>query len=121
MFKKILKLLTVSFVFIFLLVSCDKEVIQTPKHESDSIWHMDETSHWFGCVTEGCTSVFEKSEHIWGEWIISKEASCTNFGEEYRKCSICGYEDIRNVAKLDHKYETTFKYDEYGHWHECSI
>ena len=121
MFKKILKLFTVSFVFVFLLVSCDKEIVQTPKHESDSIWHMDETSHWFGCVIEGCTSVFEKSEHIWGEWIVSKEASCTSFGEEYKKCSICGYEQRRNVAKLEHKYDTTFKYDEYGHWHECSI
>jgi hypothetical protein len=99
MIKKIIKLFTFSWIFIFLLVACEGEKTEVPVHESDSIWHIDDTYHWHGCLTENCSSVFDKVEHSWSGWTVSKEPTCTTFGEEYRTCSVCNYEQKKSVSK----------------------
>ncbi len=41
-------------------------------------------------------------DHTYGEWIERTAPSCTVNGEEYRVCSSCGAEDIRDIDSLGH-------------------
>lgn len=42
-----------------------------------------------------------KDDHVWDEWITVKEPTCSEEGEEERKC-LCGETEKKVVAKLDH-------------------
>ena len=42
-------------------------------------------------------------EHIWGEWEITKEATCTENGGKERKC-FCGETEASVIEKLEHDY-----------------
>ena len=43
----------------------------------------------------------EATGHTYGEWSVTKEATCTEAGEEHRVCSVCGHEETREISKLD--------------------
>ncbi len=45
-----------------------------------------------------------KHEHSWGEWTVSKAATCTEDGTAVRKCTVCGEEDdeTRAIKALGH-------------------
>ncbi len=43
-----------------------------------------------------------KLDHTFGDWTISKVASCTAEGEETRMCSVCGETESRPLAKTAH-------------------
>ncbi|MBR6800616.1 MAG: hypothetical protein IKM61_02555 [Eubacteriaceae bacterium] len=43
-------------------------------------------------------------EHVYGEWTVVKEASCTASGMEKRTCT-CGKDETRTIEKLAHKEE----------------
>ena len=42
--------------------------------------------------------------HDLGEWIVSKEATCTENGEEIRECSRCDHTETRYVDATGHSY-----------------
>ena len=42
--------------------------------------------------------------HDLDEWIVSKEATCTENGEEIRKCSRCDHTETRSVDATGHSY-----------------
>lgn len=46
--------------------------------------------------------------HSWGEWTVTKEATCTEAGTRVRTCSICGETETETVAALGH--------DDSGEW-----
>ena len=46
-------------------------------------------------------------EHTFGEWEVTKEATCTAIGQKTRVCSVCEYEEKTDVAKIDHKYSNS--------------
>lgn len=41
--------------------------------------------------------------HSYGDWKVTKEATCTEEGFEHRICSICGDEEIKSISKLNAK------------------
>ena len=41
--------------------------------------------------------------HQWSEWEVTKEATCTEKGEESRTCSVCGETETREVDAHGHK------------------
>ena len=43
-------------------------------------------------------------EHSWSEWTVTKEATCTEKGEETRSCE-CGETETREIPALGHNYE----------------
>ena len=43
-------------------------------------------------------------EHSWSEWTVTKEATCTEKGEETRTCA-CGESETREIAALGHTEE----------------
>ena len=94
---------------------------QNAEHQEDGIYHHDATSHWKGCVAENCDERFEESSHDWSQWETIKEATCTEYGEEERKCDTCERKEKRSVSKKEHTSSILNKSDEVGHWYECSV
>ena len=58
--------------------------------------------------------------HIWGDYTVITEASCTAAGKQSRVCSVCGEAEEAELPMLDHTYGTEFEHDESNHWNECS-
>ena len=63
--------------------------------------------HHEGYKRDKCTRCGEvqdetipKTEHNFGDWTVSKQATIFNAGEEVQKCSICGDENKKTIAKL---------------------
>ncbi|MBR5438441.1 MAG: hypothetical protein IKV21_05930 [Clostridia bacterium] len=57
------------------------------------------------------TVVFDgTAEHLWGEWIVIKAASCTVNGEEERACMVCGKTEKR-ALKAKHSYGDSYVVD----------
>ena len=54
-----------------------------------------------GCGGDKC-----KDGHTWGEYVVTKEATCTEAGEKKRTCTVCGAEDeARPVSALKHDWK----------------
>ena len=43
-------------------------------------------------------------KHSWGEWKVTKKATCTKAGEKTRKCSECGKTQTKEIEKLGHDW-----------------
>ncbi len=44
--------------------------------------------------------------HDWGEWTVTKAATCEEKGEETRTCARCGETETREIAATGHKWGT---------------
>ncbi|MGN1306788.1 MAG: S8 family serine peptidase [Faecousia sp.] len=42
--------------------------------------------------------------HGWGEWTVTKQATCTEAGEEARICAVCGETETRVIAATGHNW-----------------
>ena len=42
--------------------------------------------------------------HTWSQWTVTKEATCTEDGEETRTCSDCGKTETRSISALGHDF-----------------
>ncbi|MBE6839322.1 MAG: hypothetical protein E7507_07290 [Ruminococcus sp.] len=62
----------------------------------------NETHHWNVC-DNGCGEHLNEVTHTFGEWSITKEASCTEEGSRKRVCS-CGSEEIEAISMTAHNY-----------------
>lgn len=50
----------------------------------------------------GCEKDIQCTEHIWQDWQVSKNASCTELGTEKRVCSVCKETEYKNIPMLAH-------------------
>ena len=67
-----------------------------------------------GAHTDDTTLVFESgapSGHTFGEWINIISASCLTSGNEKHICSVCGYEEFREIPMTGHIWESDFTVD----------
>ena len=54
-----------------------------------------------------CGALVSKGEvipatgHTFGEWVATKEATCTEYGEETHTCEVCGFSETREAAPID--------------------
>ena len=46
----------------------------------------------------------ETCDHVFGDWIITLEPTCTEAGEKTRTCSKCGAIETEEIEALDHDY-----------------
>ena len=53
-----------------------------------------------GNVVESPT--YKKSEHVWGEYQVTVEPTCTEQGEHERTCTVCGVSERWPLPALDH-------------------
>lgn len=44
-------------------------------------------------------------DHTWGEWTVTKPATCKETGIETRTCSTCGETETRDIALADHTWD----------------
>lgn len=103
---------------------------QPHTHETDGVWHHDDTQHWMVCTT--CLEQFNAGKHEY-------TAAPNNDGTHALTCSTCGYTKTENChggtatctskavcAACGQPYGTlgehalVQKSDETGHWMECT-
>ena len=69
--------------------------------------------------------LLDNHEHNFGDWKITKVATCTAEGAQTRTCSVCGKVETQTIAKTAHKYvDTVVKptYTAQGYTlHKCSV
>ena len=67
----------------------------------------------------------DKSSHLFGNWIVIKNATCTEEGIEYRQCILCWKEETRKIEKTNHNYVDNVilptKYSKGYTQHICSV
>ena len=91
-------------------------------HKFASEWKSDETSHWHA-ATCGCSDVeLQKTEHTFGEWKVTKDATEDAKGSKERVCDVCKYKETAEIAQLQHKHVAgeSWKTDDKNHWKECT-
>ena len=84
---------------------------ETHTHNWSNTYGHDGDSHWHECLTPDCpiTKNSEKGgfgEHTYGEWTVTKQPTTTEFGEEERICTVCGYKETKAVGKLPEDVHT---------------
>ena len=109
--KKILLFLLVC-VFGITLFSCESH-----SHELAESWKNDSVNHWHTCI--GCDELFDVTLHSYTEWDVVQEATESAIGIEKHVCTVCGYEETREIPKLSHTHNHTLKSDSTYHWKEC--
>ena len=55
--------------------------------------------------------LLECKEHKFGDWKITKAATCTATGTQTGICSVCGKTETQTIPALGHKYSTTWTTD----------
>ena len=51
------------------------------------------------------TTIPKTDSHEWGKWTIKKESTCTEKGEQIRKCAVCGEEEIESLPLAKHTWD----------------
>ena len=82
-----------------LMMACKAEV---HTHTFAEEWSSDETDHWHSATCEHKDEVIDKAKHTFGDWTITKAATCTDEGSKTGVCKVC-------------KKEVTEKIDAKGH------
>ena len=86
-----------------------------------SAWNAADTAWNFATdiVTSDVTLTASwKLECIFGEWTTTKEATCTEAGEESRTCSTGEHTETREIAG-GHIYSEVYNSNATLHWREC--
>lgn len=78
------------------------------KHNFSATWSKNASGHWHACTK--CGEKKDMGNHFPGPAATEEEAQI---------CLTCGY---TMTARLNHvhKYDTTYSFDETGHWYACS-
>ena len=63
----------------------------------------------YSCAACGITFDVKvpKTSHDYSDWKVTREATCTQEGEETSVCRVCGIEEHRPTEKLEHPYSCT--------------
>ena len=51
------------------------------------------------------TTIPKTNSHEWGKWTTVRESTCTEKGEQIRKCAICGEEEIESLPLAKHSWD----------------
>ena len=63
------------------------------------------TTYTCSCGDSYIDDYVSETGHILGEWKVSKEATCVEFGEETRNCQNCDYVETREIEVKEHDYK----------------
>ncbi len=55
-------------------------------------------------ATEVEEDISEETEHTFGDWTVTKEATYTETGLQERTCTSCGYVETEEIAKIAHEH-----------------
>ena len=51
------------------------------------------------------TTIPKTDSHEWGKWTTVRESTCTEKGEQIRKCAVCGEEEIESLPLAKHTWD----------------
>ena len=51
------------------------------------------------------TTIPKTDSHEWGKWTTVRESTCTEKGEQIRKCAVCGEEEIESLPLAKHSWD----------------
>lgn len=51
------------------------------------------------------TTILKTNSHEWGKWTTVREATCTEKGEQIRKCAVCREEEIESLPLAKHSWD----------------
>ena len=90
-------------------------------HKFSTEWSKDDNKHWHAS-TCGHDVKSNEENHTLGDWIIVTQPTEEILGSRKKVCSICNYEKIEEIAKLEHthKYSTEWSKDDNKHWHDST-
>ena len=95
--------------FILLLISCSatssNSTEKAHEHSFSSAWTKDENYHWH-LANCGHDLISDKAQHNFSDWKIRNDATCQEYGLEYRTCLTCEYEETRTNAKAAHSFSS---------------
>ena len=86
--------------FIFMLTSCDK----THEHQFGEDYDFNETQHWFVPTCEHQDEKGQIEKHVFSEWTIKEQGSCTTAEVLKRFCLTCFYEETKTGEAVGHKF-----------------
>ena len=92
-------------------------------HTFGDTWTSDATNHWKTC--KDCDAIKDKAAHAYGGWILDKDATATEAGLKYHRCTVCNYKETATIpATGPCTHEGTLKYTDNGdgstHKVECT-
>ncbi len=89
------------------------------EHTYSEDWSSDASNHWHAATCEHTEEVSELAEHTWNEGVVTKEATEEAAGEMTYTCTVCSYEKVESIDKLEHthKFAEEWSSDENNHWH----
>ena len=106
----------------------DRKVPNTATHtyETES-WEKDKTGHWHKSTCDETDPTHQGlkndfAEHTYGAWAVKTPAEFHKNRVDHRLCSVCGFEDTKEVPDtMEHTWEYVYNNKEY-HWEEtiCS-
>ena len=79
---------------------------QQSGHKYSSTWSYDDEHHWHACTEEGCRSVKDYGEHVLSDWTAVDPSTLSGADKyayvkpEVKKCSTCGYYQVRGTNIL---------------------
>ena len=89
-------------------------------HTFAETWTSDEANHWHVATCEHTEEVSGKAAHTFGEWKVTKNATCTEKGSRECTCTVCKYEETEEIAATGHSYSLEWSKDLTNHWHAAT-
>ena len=124
--KKLLAFIKVamSVVFAFSLAACNggNETTGgngTHTHTYSEQWSHNDSEHWHTCTDADCDEVIDKAAHTWDNGKITKEPTCTAYGEMTYTCTVCKATKTEEIATTGHTFSDKWESDDTHHWHKC--
>ena len=57
------------------------------------------------------SSITAECDHVYGEWVVTKEPSCIEAGSRERVCAECGDTQVEKIAALEHSWAEEYAVD----------
>ncbi len=71
--------------------------------------------------TEKVVGTIPVCDHIYGEWTVGEQATCTSIGYQYRTCTVCENVEYDFTEKLGHSFATNLlSANDYKHEQYCT-
>ena len=83
------------------------KTITVPGSYVKLVLNTDSSNNEYGFRVVSASDKLECATHVFGDWKITEEATCTTTGTKTRACTVCGKVETVTIAKTAHKYVNT--------------
>ena len=86
-------------------------IAPTHIHEAANHLEYDGYTHYNPCTNNDGVR-FNEEPHVFGEYVTISDPTCTEYGQQMRTCSVCGYEEYTSLYPHGHNYEQYYTIQE---------